>query len=139
MIYPTSNWFPVNALPSGFRDAIMEVQVNVQVPIELAVASALGALSLACQDQINVQRPNGLESPCSLYLVTIADSGERKTSCDKLFTKPLRDMEVSSEIATEVELEQYDADLMAWSLQTKALESRLLKSKKRDGANANLT
>lgn len=139
MIYPTSNWFPVNALPSGFSDAVMEVQANVQVPIELAVASALGALSLACQDQINVQRPNGLESPCSLYLVTIADSGERKTSCDKLFTKPLRDMEVNSEIATEVELEQYDADLMAWSLQTKALESRLLKSKKRDDANANLT
>ncbi len=136
MPYQTLHPFPFYALPPVLRDAIAEVQTNVQAPIEIAVASALGALSLTCQDQIDVRRPNGLESPVSLYLVTLAASGERKTACDKLFTKPIQEMEAKAEIAAEIEREQYEADMLAWAVQTKALEQTILKLKRKESKNA---
>ncbi|MDA3876378.1 MAG: DUF3987 domain-containing protein, partial [Halothiobacillus sp.] len=85
--------FPVHSLPPLLRDAVIEVQKNSQAPSALVVASALSAISLACQGAVNVLRPGDLLSPTSLYLLTIAESGERKTSVDAYFTKPIRDFE----------------------------------------------
>jgi hypothetical protein len=81
--------FPVNALPIELLNACLEGQQLTQAPIEIIFSAAMGALSLACQDQYNVRRLNSLVSPCSLYLITIAGSGERKTTCDNLFLKPI--------------------------------------------------
>lgn len=124
-MFPTTNPFPIYALPPSLYDAICEVQSIVQSPIEIVFGSAIGALSLVCQDQYNVRRPNGLESPCSLFLITIAESGERKTTTDRLFAKPIRDFETASEVAAEKAQEQYHADFQAWSVKAKALRVAL--------------
>lgn len=132
------NPFPVYALPPGLRDAVLEVHANVKAPIEIAVASALGALSLACQDQFDVRRPNGLVSPCSLSLITMADSGDRKTSCDKLFMRSIKDVELDAELAAPGEHEKHEADLLVWTLQAKAIEKKLLKPQKKETQNAEI-
>jgi len=119
------NPFPLYALPPSLRDPVCEVQSIVKSPVEIVFGSALGALSLVCQDQFNVRRPNGLESPCSLFLITIAESGERKTTTDRLFAKPIRDIETASEVAAEKAQEQFQADFQAWSVKAKALRSAL--------------
>jgi putative DNA primase/helicase len=75
------------------HNAILETQNNLGAPVSLIAASLLGSLSLACQDKILVRRMDGLEGPCSLFLLTIAESGERKTACDKIFLKPIKDFE----------------------------------------------
>ena len=56
-------------------------------------SSALGALSLTGQAYVDVKRAEGLTGPTSLFLLTIADSGERKSTCDKFFTEPIRNYE----------------------------------------------
>lgn len=50
-------------------------------------ASALGAVSLVCQNLIDVCRLNTLRGR-SLFFLTLAESGERKTAVDKLLMKP---------------------------------------------------
>jgi hypothetical protein len=52
-----------------------------------------GVISLACQNRIDVCRLNNLRSPVSLFLLTLAESGERKSTVDKLLMKPLYQLE----------------------------------------------
>ena len=106
--------FPVDAFPPIAYNAIMEVQRNTQTPFPMIASSMLGALSLAIQSKVDVCRMDGLTGPCSLFVLTIAESGERKTTIDKLFTKPIRDFEASQAIAMKPELEKYRAEKAAW-------------------------
>jgi len=45
----------------------------------------------AAQGVANVRRDHQLIGPISLYLLALADSGERKTTCDAIFGPGLRD------------------------------------------------
>ncbi|OAF97522.1 hypothetical protein PPECC9_9390, partial [Escherichia coli PCN009] len=45
----------------------------------MVATSALTAISIACQNQIDVCRPGNLHGPVNLYSLILADSGERKT------------------------------------------------------------
>ncbi|APT03465.1 hypothetical protein BJJ90_16300 [Escherichia coli] len=53
----------------------------------MVATSALTAISIACQNQIDVCRPGNLHGPVNLYSLILADSGERKTTVDKVFMK----------------------------------------------------
>jgi hypothetical protein len=48
--------------------------------------------SLVAQQRANV-RLDGLVSPLSLFLLCVAESGDRKSSCDKLAQRPVREFE----------------------------------------------
>lgn len=85
--------FPVDAFPKIIRNAIYEVEQHTQAPQGLIAASALGVISLACQNRIDVCRLNNLRGPVSLFLMTLAESGERKSTVDKLLMKPLYQLE----------------------------------------------
>ena len=91
--------YPIDALPAAVRCAVQEVAGFVKAPIPLIATSALAALSLAIQAHTDVQRADKLHGPCGLFLLAIADSGERKSTCDGFFTKAIRDYEA----------EQYEA------------------------------
>src|SRR5687768_1406767 len=82
--------YPVDALPPLIRDAVEEVSGYVQAPVALIAASALAAVSTAVQTRFSVQRDAALSGPSTLYLLTVAESGERKSTVDKLFTGPIR-------------------------------------------------
>jgi len=85
--------YPVDALPPLLRDAVIEAQAFVQSPAALVACSALSALSIAAQGIVNVRRDPQLAGPVSLYLLSVAESGERKTTCDRIFGAALRDWE----------------------------------------------
>jgi len=85
--------YPDEALPRILRDAVRQAQAFVQAPMALVACSALSALSLAAQGLANVRRDHQLVGPISLYLLAVADSGERKTTCDAIFCPALRDWE----------------------------------------------
>lgn len=59
--------FPVDVFPSIIRNAIYEAEQHTQAPLSLIAASALGAISLACQNGIDICRLNNLRSPVSLF------------------------------------------------------------------------
>lgn len=48
--------FPLSSLPPLIRDAVIEAQQITQAPLGLVAASALGAVSLVCQNLIDVCR-----------------------------------------------------------------------------------
>lgn len=85
--------FPIDALPPTIRAAVEEAILVVEAPPALIASSALAAASLACQTQFDVERDTGLDGPISLYFITIAESGERKTTVDKLFFRAAREFE----------------------------------------------
>lgn len=59
--------FPLSSLPPLIRDAVIEAQQITQAPLGLVAASALGAVSLVCQNLIDVCRLNTLRGPVSLF------------------------------------------------------------------------
>ena len=109
-----SESYPIDAFPEVVRGAVEEVQVFTQAPLPLVASSALGILSLTGQAYVDVKRAEGLTGPTSLFLLTIADSGERKSTCDKFFTEPIRDYERQQTEAAQPACADYRAALAAW-------------------------
>ena len=106
--------YPVNALPPIIRDAVLEVVGYVQAPVALVAASALAAVSTAVQTRYSVRRDAALSGPATLYLLTVAESGERKSTVDKLFTGPIRDWEAEQRKLYRERRAKYEAELEDW-------------------------
>ncbi|MDP2830382.1 MAG: DUF3987 domain-containing protein [Sulfuricellaceae bacterium] len=106
--------YPIDALPYAIRAAVEEVTGFVKAPLPLMASSALAALSLAIQAHADVQRAEKLHGPVGLFLLTIADSGERKSTADGFFTKPIRDYEEAQAEAAKPILKDYKAAIEAW-------------------------
>ena len=88
---PEGQTYPVEAL-GPLRDAVEAVQGMTQAPMAIPAASALSIASLAVQGFADVETLGG-SRPTSLYCLTIAKSGERKSSCDAPFMTTLRSHE----------------------------------------------
>ncbi len=84
--------YPVAAL-GPLRAAVDAVQGITLAPIAIPAQSALAVASLAVQAFGNVETLGGGDAPLSIYALTIAQSGERKSSCDKPLMAALRDYE----------------------------------------------
>lgn len=109
--------YPVAALPPLIRDAIIEVASYVQAPDAMIAASALAAVSTAVQTGFSVSRNSALIGPATLYLLTVADSGERKSTVDKLFTAPIRDWEAQQRKDFRERRARFEAALEDWKRQ----------------------
>ena len=117
--------YPVDALPQTIRAAVAEVAGFVQAPLPLVASSALATVSLACQGHIDVKRADKLQGPTGLFLLTIADSGERKTTCDGFFASAIRQYEAEQADAMSLELERHKAALDAWTAERDGLFSAI--------------
>lgn len=76
--------YPLDALGDMLGEAARAIMAIVQCPPELAAQSVLAAASLAAQGHADVMHPMGKPIPLSLMLVTVAESGERKSTADGL-------------------------------------------------------
>jgi putative DNA primase/helicase len=119
--------YPLDALPAAIRDAIEEVQQFTKAPVALVASSALAALSLAIQAQVDIKRAEKLTGPTGLFVLTIADSGERKTTVDGFFTKAIRDYEARQAEAAKPLFKDYEAALTAWTTKREGIKDRLRK------------
>lgn len=107
--------YPLDALPETIRAAVEEVAGFVKAPVPMVVSSALGALSLACQAHVDVKRAEKLTGPTSLFLLTIGDSGERKSTCDGFFVTAIRDYQEQQAEAMKPAIERHQAEMDAWT------------------------
>lgn len=114
--------YPLRALPVTVRRAVEEVARFVKAPIALIAASALGAMALATQALYDVQRTRGLFGPTSLYLLVIAESGERKSSSDKHFTKAIRAFVEQKREEAKPLIDAYKAEHEAWAAKSSGLK-----------------
>lgn len=78
--------YPVDSLPPLIRDAAKAIAEHVMAPLPLAAACVIGAATHLAQTRVNAPSADGAEwgMPCSLFMLTLADSGDRKSACRKL-------------------------------------------------------
>ena len=117
--------YPIGALPTAVRCAVLEVAGFVKAPVPLIAGAALAALSLAIQAHTDVQRAERLTGPCSLFLLAVADSGERKTTCDGFFTSAIRAYEAKKQEAAKPLLTAYKSDFEAWEAQRSGIKEKI--------------
>lgn len=117
--------YPLDSLPDTIRAAVEEVAGFVKAPIPLVASSALAALSLACQAHADIKRAEKLHGPISLYMLAIADSGERKTTCDGFFMSAIRQFEREQTEAMKPAIQQYEAAFAAWDAEREGILSAI--------------
>ncbi len=88
---PRGEAYPIYAL-GPLKAAVEAVQATTQAPAAIAAQSALSVASLAVQAHADVETLAGY-APVSLFCLTVAQSGERKSGCDKLVMAGLREIE----------------------------------------------
>ena len=126
--------YPLEVLPEGIRSAIKEVADFVKAPISMIASSALGAMSLAIQAEADVKRAEGLAGPSSLFILVIAESGERKSSCDSLFTNGIQRFETDAMKKAMPLLKKYEAAVQAWDVKVKGTKAQIQNLQK-DGSS----
>lgn len=124
--------YPIADLPPVIADAVREVQAYVQAPMAMVAACALSVVSAAVQTRFGVQRDALLQGPATLYLMTVAASGERKTVIDKLFMTPLRRWEAEQGRDYAKAKALYDDEYAAWKVDEAELEKDLAAGFHRD-------
>ncbi|MFC6189896.1 YfjI family protein [Pseudoxanthomonas mexicana] len=120
--------YPVNAMYSPVRDAIWEVQAQVQAPDAIVAGSFLTAMAVGCQGNADVLLPTGLVRPASLWLAMFGQSGERKTTVDGLVCAPIHEHDKKYAAANAEALAQYGAKLRIWQAVDTALRGKLAKA-----------
>jgi hypothetical protein len=104
---PPAESFPVNALAPVLSGAAASIARKVQVPEAIAAQSVLAVASLAAQVHADVLLPYGQKRPLSLFFVTVAASGDRKSTADNEALWPIRKYEQALK-------EEYDSELQSW-------------------------
>ncbi|CAE6939073.1 hypothetical protein R69608_05134 [Paraburkholderia nemoris] len=122
--------YPSEALPPCIRAAVDEVCGFVKAPLPLVASSAIAALSLAIQAHVDVKRAERLTGPTGLFMLTIADSGERKSTCDGFFTKAIRDYELEQAEAAQPLLKDFHADVNAWEAKHAGIKEKIKQESK---------
>ena len=114
--------------PECLAMVIKEVAGKCMYPIEMAGTSCLTAISTASQSLSRTQRLEGLNGSAALYLLAIADSGDRKTSCDELFLRAIEDYARSLESKNSKKVNKYNSKVESWEAAKHAILTQLKKS-----------
>lgn len=130
--------YPVNAL-GPLRAAVEAVQGITQAPIAIPAQSALSVASLAVQGFADVETLGGPRA-LSLYALTIARSGERKSACDAPLMAALRDHEREQATVQREALESWRNAQALWKGERDRilLDAKKGKGEKRTAAQADL-
>jgi putative DNA primase/helicase len=127
----TPEAYPIDALPDSIRAAVEEVWGFVKAPIPLVVSSALAVLSLAAQAHIDVKRAERLQGPTGIFLLTIADSGERKSTCDQFFSLAILQYDQEQEELAKPEIKRHESKIAAWEAERDGIISAIKEASKR--------
>lgn len=109
--------YPLDALGDVLGDAASAIAAKVQCPPAMAAQSVLSVASLAAQGLADVLLPYGQTRPLSLFALTIAASGDRKSSADNEAMIPVRMREKKLAELFKVLKEIYDVDYAVWKAQ----------------------
>src|SRR6056297_2207827 len=130
--------YPVHAL-GPLRGAVEAVQGITQAPVAIPAQSALSVASLAVQGFADVDTLGGPRA-VSLYALTIARSGERKSACDAPLMAALRDHEREQATAQRDAMESWRNAHALWKGERDRilLDAKKGKGERRTAAQADL-
>lgn len=132
---PPSEPYPVEQLGDVLGGAAQALHETIKAPLALCCQSALAAAAFAAQSQFDVLLPWGDRKPLSLFLLTVADSGERKSAIDDVVLGAAKAQERLEMASYQVELEHYKAELMKWKAASDAVNKKAAKPRSQAGAD----
>ena len=89
--------------------------------MDICANAVLAVAGLASQAHADVELPTGEVKPLRLFLVTIAPSGERKTSTDNLALVPVRERETILRQEHELACGVHENAHAAWDAERKLI------------------
>jgi len=113
--------YPIEALGPVLSPAAKRLAYHVQVPIGMACQSVLSAASLVVQGHVDVARGNIGSGPVALFLMTEGESGERKSSVDKIALAPIRAIEAEQREQFDKVMTTFRAEDEAWEMCRKSI------------------
>jgi hypothetical protein len=120
---PPPRSFPIEQLGNILGEATNAIVEKVQCADAIAAMSVLGAASLAVQAHADVIIPATAHSkPLSLFLVTIAASGERKSAADIEALWPIRQFERELNDYYNAAMPAYRNKMDAWEAQREKIK-----------------
>lgn len=134
--YSLTDGFPIGVLPAQLREVVLSVHEDTQAPVSLIFASVLSAMSLGCQDLVDITRPDGKRHPINLYLLTLADSGERKSTVDSIIMASIHRYQVKLSASYNQEMADYQIASQLWETEYAATNGLWKTSLKNGGAEA---
>ncbi len=120
---PAARPYPVAALGALLSGAAESIAGKCQCAPALAAQGVLAVASLAAQRLADVRLPYGQTRPLSLYLVTIAASGDRKSTADIEALIPVRKHESNLKRDYEIEHQNWRISQAAWAAQHRKIEN----------------
>jgi Protein of unknown function (DUF3987) len=113
--------FPVDALGSVLKPAALAIHDRTQAPLAICGQSVLAAACLAVQPHVNVILPSGQTRPASCFFVTVAGSGERKTTCDNFALGPVTKWLTERRFAIAAAVKSSRKERQLWTSQHDAI------------------
>ncbi|WOO32370.1 DUF3987 domain-containing protein [Diaphorobacter limosus] len=127
---PPGQAYPVDALGEVLGGAARALHDVVKAPMALCCQSVLAAASLAAQAHFDVLLPWGQRKPLSLFLLTVGESGERKSAVDDVVLGAAKAHEKAAMAAYREDMERHEADMAAWGKATEAARNAATQGKK---------
>jgi len=115
--------FPVDALGPRLAPVAKAISRKTQSREEIAAQSLLTVSSLAVQGHRDVMLPFGQKRPLSIYAMTIAESGDRKSSSDSEARRPVNLREDAMREEHEIDMSSWRIQHSAWTGEKKKIEN----------------
>lgn len=122
--------YPVNAL-IDFADTVRDVAAGLNVSESMAGNSLLGVLCLLTQAVGNVKSVQHPPTPLSLFMMSVAESGDGKSTVDDLFMKHIRKHEKARASEYKAAYVDYIAEKKAYDIELAALEKKKMTREER--------
>ena len=92
--------------------AIRHIKSETQTSESMVYTSLVSAMTYSCHGNINVES-HGVK-PVSAIMITLAESGERKSTVDKMIIQPILDMEKKIMAECDSAQLEYESEMELW-------------------------
>ena len=124
---PPPEPYPITELGPILAPACESLRRVIQAPDAVCGASLLAAASLAVQGLTDVHN-DGRMHPLSLWFLTVAESGERKSAVDVEAMQPAREHEKALSVAYAAAFAAHEAELEQWNAERECAKAKAKKS-----------
>ena len=108
----------------ALREPVEAIQMRTQAPHAMCAQSGLGAATLAVQAHRDVELPGSGRRPLTGLFGSVAESGERKTTVDRIALAPAYRIEEKWRQEREGQINAFVNDLDAWKAAREAAKKK---------------
>ena len=110
--------FPMDALGDILGSAAVALHRIIKAPDAICAQSILGAAAVACQPFANIEI-DGRILPLSIFLLTVAESGDRKTAADNAALEPIYEYQKMLQAVYREDIIRYQSEYERWEARKK--------------------